>query len=120
MTSLMAALGSLVLKPDLVQNIFQSGSFVSNKGVYVLKFYIRGKPWLVSVDDTLLVDTTQDPAQLVFSQPDPADSAIWAPIIEKGWAKVIGNYDLARKNNDIVNTMRAVSGAPVFSYMIAR
>lgn len=31
----------------------------------------------------------------MFLQPDPYSGAIWGPLLEKAWAKVIGNYELA-------------------------
>jgi hypothetical protein len=37
--------------PELVENIFLLGDSLNDNGIYALKFYIRGKPWVVSVDD---------------------------------------------------------------------
>lgn len=83
-----------------------------------MKFYIRGKPWLVSVDDTLPVDTSQSPSKLVFSQPETGSGAIWAPIIEKAWAKVVGNYELMKKGNSMPDTIRLLTVAPVATFFI--
>jgi hypothetical protein len=64
---------------------------LNENGIYGLKFFVRGKPWVVSIDDLLLV--RQD--KLKFAQPDPYSGAMWGPLLEKGWAKVAGNYELS-------------------------
>jgi len=40
---------------------------------------------------------------------------MWGPIAEKAWAKVRGSYDNA-EGDILVNGLRALTGAPVFSY----
>jgi hypothetical protein len=51
----------------------------------------------------------------MFVQPDPYSGAMWGPIIEKAWAKVIGNYELA-DGGYLENGIRFFTGAPVFTY----
>jgi hypothetical protein len=40
---------------------------------------------------------------------------MWGPLIEKGWAKVAGNYELA-DGGYLENGIRLFTGAPVFTY----
>lgn len=75
---------------------------------------MRGKPWVISIDDYLFVDTYYDTDQLMFVQ-QAASGAIWGPFLEKGWAKVSGNMELA-DGGYLENGLRLFTGAPVFSY----
>jgi hypothetical protein len=43
------------------------------------------------------------------------NEALWAPIIEKAWAKVKSNY-FRSEGGFGVEGIRALTGAPVFSY----
>ena len=81
----MAALGSAGEWPEMITNMFLQTE--SEIGLYLITFYIRGKPWMVSVDDRLLFEND------VLFHAQPADNgAMWAPILEKAWAKMKGNY----------------------------
>jgi hypothetical protein len=51
----------------------------------------------------------------VFTQPDPESGAMWAALIEKAWAKVAGNYELAN-GGFLENGFRSLAGVPVFTY----
>ena len=52
--------------------------------------------------------------KLFFSYPPPSGS-MWVPLIEKAWAKVIGNY-LEADGGIPSNTIHALAGIPVFGY----
>lgn len=45
--------------PDLVNDVFQQTE-LNDEGIYALKFHIRGKPWLVTIDDTIFVNQVTD------------------------------------------------------------
>lgn len=51
-----AALGALAEFPDLVKNVFITQE-KNSAGIYAFRFYIRGKPWIVTVDDYFLFRT---------------------------------------------------------------
>lgn len=85
----MAALDSLSLYPQLIDDIFLT-KFLNPVQAVAVKFYIRGKPWVVSIDDTLLFQTKNN--KLVFGQGVLDDKVFWAALLEKAWAKVEGNY----------------------------
>jgi len=49
-------MGAIAEFPELVTDMFVSGNSISEKGIYNIKFYIRGKPWVVTIDDYMLTD----------------------------------------------------------------
>lgn len=53
--------------PELVTSMFLSGQEISDKGIYNVRFFIRGKPWVVTVDDYLLTYTLTNPDTMVFT-----------------------------------------------------
>jgi hypothetical protein len=50
----LASLGAMAEFPELVTSLFISGQKISKEGIYNIRFYIRGKPWVVTVDDYML------------------------------------------------------------------
>ena len=48
-----AAMSALAEFPTLVKGAFVNTQ-KNNEGIYTVRFYIRGKPWLVTVDDYML------------------------------------------------------------------
>lgn len=111
----LAAMGAIAEFPEMVTDMFVSGTTISDKGIYNLKFYIRGKPWIVTIDDYLLANVMGSTPSLVFTQPDPYSGAMWAPLVEKAWAKIGGNYELSN-GGYLENGLRSVAGVPVFTY----
>jgi hypothetical protein len=103
--------------PELITDLFILGDELNDNGIYGIKFYVRGKPWVISIDDLLFVDTYYDTDILMFVQPDPNSGAIWGPLLEKAWAKVIGNFELA-EGGYLENGLRQHTGAPIFMCLI--
>jgi hypothetical protein len=101
--------------PELVTSMFLSGQEISDKGIYNVRFFIRGKPWVVTVDDYLLTYTLTNPDTMVFTRPDPVSGAMWSTILEKAWAKIAGNYELAN-GGYLESGLRSMTGVPVFTY----
>jgi hypothetical protein len=79
-------------------------------GIYGLTFYIRGKPWVIDVDDKLFFSR----GKLTFAQPSKK-GIMWGPILEKAWAKTRTSY-LDASNDFLGIGIRALTGFPVFSY----
>lgn len=48
-------MASLAEFPDQLKEVFLTQE-KNNAGIYAFKFYIRGKPWVVEVDSTLLFE----------------------------------------------------------------
>jgi len=42
---------------------------------------------------------------------------MWPPLLEKVWAKIIGNY-IQADGGITINSLHALTGAPVFTYLI--
>jgi len=47
-------MGAIAEFPDLVSNIFVTKER-NEEGIYALRLFIRGKPWLITVDDEVQV-----------------------------------------------------------------
>ena len=49
----MASIASLAEFPSQIKDVFLTTK-MNKAGIYAVKFYIRGKPWVVEVDDKML------------------------------------------------------------------
>lgn len=103
-----AAISSAGEWPSIVKDMFWAAR--DDIGLYGIRFYIRGKPWVVTVDDKLLFQNGQLKYMRVAD-----NKSMWAPILEKGWAKVKGNY-AQTDGGFVVNGLRSITGVPVFTY----
>jgi hypothetical protein len=45
----LAAVGALAEFPSLIDKVFLND--INSSGIYALKLYIRGKPWIITIDD---------------------------------------------------------------------
>lgn len=88
-------------------------SEINEEGIYAMRFYIRGKPWVVTVDDEVLFYNGQPEYTKVG-----ADGSIWSPLVEKAFAKIKGNYAQANGGFN-ANGIRSLIGVPVFDYDLA-
>lgn len=96
--------------------MFLTGTSNPDSGIIGIKFYIRGKPWVVSIDDKLFFTSSGSTKTLKFAQESATDKVMWAPILEKAWAKIKGNYDQTDGGFN-VSGLRSLTGAPVFRYL---
>lgn len=96
--------------PSLIKDMFITGTDDSSIGLYGVKFYIRGRPWVVHVDDKLLFESGSLKYMKVAD-----NGAMWAAILEKAWAKAKGNY-AQTDGGFVVSGLRSITGAPVFTY----
>jgi len=102
---------------SLITSIFLT-STKNTAGIVAVRLYIRGKPWVVAIDDSLLFYNGVDSngaRMLYFTSPDATNTAMWAPLLEKAWAKVKGTYVTA-DGGFLVSGVRALTGVPAFSY----
>ena len=84
----MAASAAIGEWPSLVKSVFLTQN--KNKaGVFALRVFIRGKPYVITVDDNIMFNKNGSPA---FAQLSDDGASAWGLIIEKVWAKVVGNY----------------------------
>jgi len=65
----LAAVGAAAEFPELLYDLFDDRTEAKNDaGIYQVMFYIRGKPWVVDVDDQLLFEYPDTP-WLKFAKP---------------------------------------------------
>ena len=107
--------------PDYITDMFVMGTGSDSKdaGIIGVKFFIRGKPWVVTIDDKLPFQEQFGTKYLVYAQPSEDQShAMWAPILEKAWSKVKGDFEAAEGGFN-PNGLKSLVGVPVFPYNIA-
>jgi hypothetical protein len=117
---LIMSLASAAEFPHLITDMFLTGTDMSgpNAGIIGVRFFIRGKPWVVTIDDRLFWYRSGANKYLKFNQPDATNTIMWASILEKAWAKVKGNYE-SSEGGFVQSGLRAITGAPVFTYKTA-
>lgn len=98
--------------PELIKSVFLTQE-INSAGIYAFRFFIRGKPWVVTIDDELLFDQDDN---LVFSKQGP-NNEVWGPLLEKAFAKVKGTYSHVN-GGYAVSGLRMLIGSPVFHYAI--
>jgi len=47
-----SAMGAIAEFPELVKSVFLTDT--NDAGIYAVRFFIRGKPWVVTIDDDML------------------------------------------------------------------
>jgi hypothetical protein len=107
----MSVLSALAEWPDLVRNIFLTVN--KNKaGIFGAWVFIRGKPWVITVDDSLLFNSS---GNLIFAQLSQNKKSIWGAVLEKVWAKALGNY-LKASDGAMTTAIKALTGFPTSIY----
>lgn len=51
---ILASMAAVAVKPDRIKSLFVVDPLSNEKGAYTITLYIRGKPWLVQIDDMIL------------------------------------------------------------------
>jgi len=99
--------------PKLINDVFLTKT-KNSAGIHAFSIYIRGKPWHIVTDDKLLFYTPKANyvQKLAFAQPS-TDGAMWAPMIEKAYAKLKGSYTGA-ESGLLSNSIRMLTGVPSF------
>ena len=113
----MASLSSLAVDSEKIKLMFlnEENAF----GIYALRFFVRGKPWLVTVDDSVLVKySTTTKFDLYYSKFNPRTYSFWPMLVEKAWAKIIGCYSNAETGSSAM-ALSSLTGFPVLTYLTA-
>ena len=86
---------------------------------------MRGKPYVISVDDNMAFFNETyhgtDPygsGGLYFAFLSKDKKTIWGPVLQKAYAKLIGNYPRL-SGGFLENGIRSLTGAPILSYATA-
>ena len=105
---LLGALSALAAYPSQLQRLFVSIRGRPH-GMYTLQLFI-GEAWVpLTVDDRLPHDENGRP---LYSR-DATSGALWVPLVEKAWAKLLGGYDELRLGY-LPHALRALtSGIPL-------
>lgn len=107
----LAALSSISLNRRVFHRILLNKE-TSQSGYYIVRLWIRGKPWLINVDDRVaFYPGTQSTVHARISQ----YGTYWPLIVEKAWAKIKGGYKEAGFGF-ASNALRALTGLPVFDH----
>jgi hypothetical protein len=100
--------------PSLVKGVFLTQN--KNKaGIFALRVFVRGKPHVISVDDSIMFSKYGSP---IFAQLSDDGASAWGLIAEKVYAKVIGNY-LKTNGGYVHGALRFLTGNPVFYFSSA-
>lgn len=90
----MASIAAVAEYPQLLYDLFVTDED-NAAGIYGVQFFIRGKPWVVDLDDGLVWDSYYAadgiPGGLVFSSPFDNNGDMWGVILEKAWGKIKGS-----------------------------
>ena len=105
-----AAIASAAEFPSLITDAFVTGTEISPIGLYGLRFYIRGHPWVITTDDKFLFNDNK----LKYMQ-EADNRSMWAPMMEKVWGKIKGSY-YQTDGGFVTNGLRSVTGAPTIRY----
>ena len=110
---LAAACSIADVDPGLVEKAFHNRSNDLNAaGVYAVDFYTLGVPHTVVVDDFLPMTKSEETSSLAntFASVGP-DQSLWGAILEKAFAKLVGNY-LHTSGGLMAYGVRRIIGGP--------
>jgi hypothetical protein len=110
----MASAAAIAEWPSLVKTVFLTQK-KNSAGIFAVRVFIRGKPYVLSLDDNLMFTSYGSP---IFAKLSDDSTSAWGTILEKAWAKVLGNY-LKTNSGYTTNGLRFLTGMPIFSYSIS-
>ena len=82
---------------------------------------MRGKPYVISVDDNLFFYNTSYTQNdyggggPIFAYLSKDNKTIWGAVLEKAYAKLLGSY-YKLSGGFLENGIRSLTGAPILSY----
>ena len=92
----MAALSAIAdADPGLIKKaFFNTSNQLNAAGIYAVDLYTLGVPHTVVVDDFIARSLSKDGSKIenAFGNVGSTDRSLWAPILEKAFAKSVGNY----------------------------
>lgn len=96
--------------PGRVEKIFHNDDLNSN-GIYAVDLYALGVPHTVIIDDFLPLEEGNNGSFRTMFTEVSEDSALWAPLLEKAFAKYHGNYLHIEAGNPKIGA-RTLHGGP--------
>ena len=85
--------------------------FINVAGIFVINGYVRGIPRTLYVDDSIPFKKYDSGNELPIFAQQGSDGSLWPMLIEKLWAKTIGNYERTIAGN-INELFEFIGGAP--------
>ena len=93
---------------------------VNKAGIYTIRMNVRGRPHLITIDDTLQFENNSflfnyNPKKKpipAYARPNPIHRSLWGPLLEKAWAKLNMNY-LNMQGGTNWMMMQAMLGCPI-------
>lgn len=110
----MSAAAAVAEIPGRLDKVFATEENALNKnGIYAFNFYTLGVPHAVIIDDYLpLKDNGNGTYGTLFAKLSTDDKeALWAPLLEKAFAKYHGNYEKI-VGGQTERAVRTLTGAP--------
>ena len=106
--------------PGLIKKAFHNTSNQLNAaGIYAVDIHILGVPHTIVVDDFFpRMKSLRDDTKIVngFANISKEDQSMWAPILEKAFAKSVGNYLHMEAGFAFESVRRIVGGAAEFHF----
>lgn len=109
---LIATLSGSARFPEIIKDLFTAQES-DQAGIYQTQMYVRGKPWTLTIDDTVLFNKDRNNLEHVEYKVDKP--SMWGPLLEKAWSKIDATF-LNSEAGFTFQAMRAVLGCPVAYY----
>ena len=101
----MTAVSAVASMPERLEKIIMNKEYPT-EGIFAVKLFVKGKPTIITVDDYVPFMKDQ-----IYTDRRAPDGSFWGPIIEKAFAKMVGNYELIA-NGWQVESFKYLTGAP--------
>ncbi len=112
----LAALSAVSEDSDRLQSMFLTDE-LNDQGIQAVRLFIKGIPTTYVVDDYLpFLDNGDGTFSTAFSGIS-SEGGFWSPILEKAWAKLNGNYELAF-TGQVGEALKVLTGAPTQTYVM--
>jgi hypothetical protein len=84
----LTAASAVAEKSDRLQKLFPIKT-TNKEGIYAVTLYVKGKPTTITVDESIPFLNSNT----LGSKPS-SNGAHWVQILEKAYAKMVGNYEI--------------------------
>mmetsp|Transcript_5087 Transcript_5087/g.7732 ORF Transcript_5087/g.7732 Transcript_5087/m.7732 type:complete len:87 (+) Transcript_5087:499-759(+) len=78
------------MNPDNIRNIIKQ-SEANKSGIYEVDLFIRAKKVTIVIDDLIFKINDLDCPD--FARNSALSPSLWGPLLEKAWAKLVGDYN---------------------------
>lgn len=107
------AVNALAQTPARIEEVFATKA-VDDEGIYAFNVFALGIPQQVSIDGRIPFNSI---GSTIFASIG-SDGSLWGPLVEKAWAKMIGNYEMII-GGQIAEAIAVLAGSPASVYATA-